>query len=437
LKRVLCLFLIASTLLALVPVAADGQNTWSPTAYTEIGLDGWTVFTGSVELGDTLTLTPEEGSTSLLMQKSVNLDLGNANLAFRVRGVNIPTDLTLHIEAVDASGRLCRWVFYRKGSKLEGCEEAWSVHYVSSASPYYKAAGMDLSRVSLLRYRFISVSTDWSMELSDIRAYQHLDLFPNGAVMFTLDGPHRYVSWLEDKLEKVGAAACMATARANLPDESYLMQLYGKGWDVVVYHRGFDYSSPPELLPIDVFRENALGEAEWLMSLGVDDPYFIQCNRHLSTVESQGLFEAMGFKAVKGSGWTSSNLVEFPFYEYYGSTGSLTADLRRVDVAYAEKCLFIWFNHLDGGTYPGAYTEGDVNTIVDYVLGKGMEIVTYHDIEERLEAAYGEPVSDPVNHTLHMVFDGVWTVEADGVVSVFGSRDEVEQYLNVLFMGWG
>jgi PKD repeat protein len=356
---------------------------------------GWNAVYGSlsyntddyVSSGASLIGVPStSGFERLRFQKVFTqpIDLLDCNIGFWVKTTgSIPDDLTLHVELLDSSNHMRRWVFYRKGLKLVGSNSIWSHHFLSSVA-YYFGSTIDMSSITVVRFKFYSSTSDWTISIDGLRGFPNQDLFPNGAVMLTFDGPYDGVyDWAEPKLDEYGYKAIVATARRNYPEEDGLTRLYNKGWDICVYARMYDYSNPPNLLPLDEFTENTLGEKAWLDTLGfARSSANIQCNRHLLDVQTQDLL-GDNFYFIKGSAWTSTNQIAFPSLAFYGSSTSFSSDLTRLEKAADNKNMYIWFNHLDKGTYSSAYTQEQFNALVDRIHELGMEVVTYSQLLER------------------------------------------------------
>ncbi len=406
----------------------------------------WTAIYGSLtyNFGEAgLTGIPRsDGSEKLRLEKTLTepVDLHGCNIGFDLKTTNIPSDLSIYLEVYDIHGKMCRWGSYHKGINLLGSND-WTHHIYSSAGYYYMTSDIDMSEIYKIILKFYSAYSDWTFSIDDLRAYPNEPLYPNGAVLIALDGPYPGVeNWLEPKCDEYGYKATVATARRNYPDEEDLIRLYNKGWVICVYARMYDNSYPPKILPTIEFTENTIGELSYLHSLGIiEGANNIHCNRHISDVESQDLLDDEFF-FVKGSSFTSSNKVAFPFTAFYGGSTSPEIDKKNIKKASDGGYMYILFNHLDGGSYSAAYTQEDVNDVIDLIHSLGMEVVTPKDIYERIIEYYGTPPPPPPpppSGNLIVNLDGEgYHITENGVIMHFETYSDVLAYLEIRFRIW-
>jgi hypothetical protein len=360
---------------------------------------GWTAIYGSVtyDTDDFISsyaslkgIPAQQGSEKLRIEKTFSqpLNLSSHNIGFWVKtSGSIPTDFTFYFEAYDATGKMRQWVSYRMGSKLMGSDAVWSYHFVISTG-YSYTSSIDMANIIKIQLKFFATTSDWTISIDELKAYPNQVLFPNGAVMLTFDGrPYQPVyDWAEPKLDEYSYAGCIATASELSPDIQSLSRLEGKGWDIGVYGRIFDQNDPLQYLPINEILQNTIGELTWLQSNGIGFP-FLQCNRHLIDVYTEDLLDDT-FYFIKGSAWMSNNMISFPSLAFYGISNYPESDLANLERAHQNQALFIWFNHLDGGSYGAAYDQTEFNTFVDRIHELGMEVITYSMLLDRyLESA--------------------------------------------------
>jgi len=363
----------------------DMDSGWSVT-YGYISYDN----TSYVNSNSSLKGTPNQiGTEKLRFYKTFNpsLNLSNCNLGFWVKtSGEIPSDFTFYLETYDNMGRVRVWRSYRTGTRLQGSDKVWSHHFIMSTS-YISGTTIDMTNIIRIVFRFVASNGNWTFSIDDLRAYPNQLLFPNGAVVITFDGPYdRVFYWAGPKLLEYNYSGVVATARTNgvsLYDIERMKVLYNNGWDFCVYARMYDYSSPPLPLPLETIIENTAGEVSWLNSKGFTrGTNFIQCNRHLLDVYTEDLLND-DFYFTKGSSWLAGDRIAFPSVAFYGASHSFEQDMATLERAHTNKDMFIWFNHLDGGTYPTAYTQAQFNAFIDKIHELGMEVVTYSQLLER------------------------------------------------------
>ena len=418
---------------------------------------GWEAVNGYIEYnttdyvssGSSLVASPD-ASGQLVIQKRFDtpINLANSNPAWYMKTHNTPLyyfNWQYHI--FDSHGNYLQWSMYNKAASLVGNEEVWWNHMLSSVSPYApENPTIDMTDIVKIKIVVLSSVSDWYVMIDKMQGFPSLDLFPHGAVVLTLDGGWypNVVNWLEPACDVYDYHFNMATALTNRPIVADLLRWYAKGHVVCVYGRMYDESRPPQLLPLYEFTENTLGQLQWLNSLGIIvGANNLQCNRVITDVESEGLLDD-DFMFVRGNAFTSSRITTFPNTAIYSATQGFYSDIACIDKAVEKHGVFFWFDHLFG-TYSAAYTEDQVYQLLEYIDQTGAEVLTYPQLYQRYLTALnqttvepGQPVPDPlpVSHVLSVSFNGMYVIEADGVVSLFVSRDEAEAYLSVLFWGW-
>ena len=379
------------------------------------------------------------GSEKLRIQKTFTtpLNLLRCNIGFWIKtSGTIPTDFSFYVETYDTSNKVRQWRYYQLGPRLQGSNNVWSHHFVVSTDYSYEST-IDMTRISKILFKFMVSTSNWTISIDDLRAYPNQELFPNGAVILTFDGPYEGAyNWAEPKLDQYNYTGVIATARANLVGkptiEQHLSVLYAKGWDICVYGRLFDNIDPTKYLPAATIAENTLAEKAWLESKGFTrSSSFLHCNRHLLDVYTEDLLDD-NFYFIKGGHWLASNPIAFPSLAFNGISTSFEKDMAGIEKAAATKTLYIWFNHLDQGTYTLAYTRTQFNAIVDRIHALGMEVLTYSQLLEK----YTQYLYATSPHlTVQLSVNG-YSVTENGVVTNFNNAEELLAYLKIRFNQW-
>jgi hypothetical protein len=363
---------------------------------------GWTATYGTITyntndfvtspaslLGTPRTTGPER----LKFQKTfvTPIDLTNSNIGFWIKTTGaIPSDLTFYLEAWDntkLATNYRQWRYITQGDPLVGSDATWSHHFVLSDT-YNSETPIDMTKITKLVFRFISpTSSDWTISIDDLRAFPNPNLFPNGAVILTFDGPYPHqIDWAYPIMQKYGYNGVIATSKdaGDNTVKPQLAQLYASGWDIVVYARMFDNSTTPQHLSETQILNYVITQQQWLNSLGYTrSSAFLQCNRHLTNVYTDTLLSKY-FYFVKGNHWLASTSTKFPTTALTGVSLVPENDLARLQSAHDNGELFIFFNHLNNNS-PVDYTKEQFTTFIDKIHSLGMEVITYSQLLERYQ----------------------------------------------------
>jgi hypothetical protein len=368
----------------------DGMGSGWTASFGTIAYNSNDYVTGPTSLqGTPRTTGPER--LKILKTFATPINLENCNIGFWIKTTGtIPSDLTFYLEVWDSTKLVTnyrQWRYIKQGDSLQGSDANWSHHFVISSN-YNSDTPVDMTKITKIVFRFLSsTSSDWTISIDDLKAFPNQNLFPNGAVIITFDGPYPHqLDWAAPIMEPYGYQGVIATAQdaGDSATKKQLGGLYAKGWDIVVYGRMFDNQTTPKPYSETQILNFVSTQQQWLNGLGYTrSSVFLQCNRHLTNVYTDTLLSKY-FYFVKGAHWLASPNTKLPTTALTGVSLSPEEDLARLQAAHDDGEVFVFFNHLNNNQTVD-YTKEQFATFIDKIHSLGMEVITYSQLLDRYQ----------------------------------------------------
>lgn len=359
------------------------------------------------------------------------LDQSRQNIGFQIQTMNLPSYITVHIILTDNNNNNRLYTLYNRATSLLGSGEytnqiiSWVSYYTPMSSPDFNPL-----QVEKLTVRVLSNGDQWVINIRDIRAYDEIQLYPEGAVIICADGaPYQGVSdLLLPSLDRYGYKMCLATATTTNPNWGIIEQMAAEGHDIGVYGRMFDLVDKTLLLPLDDFEFNTYGQKAIIESHTGNPVCFLQANRHITDERTDQLLA--GFPLVKGSGFTYTSHVALPFFDYYGGSCSVENDLSGISQASETGTIYILFDHFYPEWHYAAKSQLEIDQIVDHIHATGVRVVTWSQLYEDLQLYLNTSQTPKIDlFTVELNGEGYYIIE-DGVKSQsFGTKEEIIDYL--------
>ena len=379
---------------------------------------------------ETYSLTAQSPQLTILYPEQV--DHSRQNIGFQIQTQNLPSYITVHVILTDKNNNNRLYTLYNRASTLIGSEEytnqiiSWVSYYAPMSSPDFNA-----EQVKKFTMRVLSNGEQWIINIRDIRAYDEIRLYPEGAVIICADGaPYSGVpDVLLPSLDRYGYKMCLATSTIGLyPDWDMIEYMAAMGHDIGVYGRMFDLVDNTMLLPLDTFELNTYGQKAIIESHTGKTVRFLQANRHLTDERTDQLLT--GFPLVKGSGFTSTSHIALPFYDYYGGSCSVENDLSGISQASETGTIYVLFDHFYPEWHYAAKSQIEVDQIVDHINATGVRVITwsqlYADIQTHLNMP--QPFTASV---LTIEYDGETYTVIEGTENrQFTTRQEALAYVD-------
>jgi len=256
------------------------------------------------------------------------LDLENCNLGFWLKSegdLSNITTLTIYLEIWDVHNvaRQFRWSAVE--DELNGSDDVWSFH-IFPYNNFVISNAINMSEIDDMRFRFLADDDGWNVSIDEFTAFPIQRSNPNGAVIFTFDGPYPHQwQWAYTAMNRYGYKGNIATSY-DIPGESpgnggtylaNLTKLYDQGWDICVYSRAFDGAVPPRPLSEAEILDFALRQKQWLLDNDfIRSADYLHANQHLGDVYTYDLLSDYFIfqKALHVSSVSSTALPTMYFY---------------------------------------------------------------------------------------------------------------------------
>ncbi len=361
----------------------DDLTTGWATKYGSVTYDSDDYISAGTSLKGTAAASESE---PLRIYKTISAtNLTDCNIGFYIK---IDTDevTNMYVAIYDAAGKYRQWRF--TNSPNFGLTGNVYTYQIINWRNFYNDNGLDSTAVTKIEFRFFG-GADYIVHIDNLSALPIQDMFPNGAVILTFDGPYeRQFTVANPKMEEYGYKGVLGTALdggdSDFRDPAIFGKLYQQGWDIVVYGRMFDESAPAEHLSEAEVLDFALTQQQWLRDNGlIRGSQFLQCNRHLLDAYCYDLLSDY-FYFLKGYHFTSADIFNAPFFNIYGgSKANLAAAEASLDTAIANKGVYVFFYHLKDGD---VWTDANFNDWIDYIHTSGVEVITYSQLLERYKS---------------------------------------------------